>query len=67
MCETHAYDYAAFGRLIVPTALKSLFQTAFILFPAFKATSNVGTISFVKTKRNRTHETRHALKTSQAV
>ena len=21
MCETHAYDYAAFGRLIVPTAL----------------------------------------------
>jgi hypothetical protein len=42
--------------------LKSLFQTAFILFPAFKATSNVGTISFVKTKRNRTHETRHTPK-----
>ena len=30
MCETHAYDYAAFGRLIVPTALKEKFQTAFI-------------------------------------
>ena len=29
--------------------------------------NRVGTISFVKTKRNRTHETRHALKTSQAV
>ena len=42
--------------------LKSLFQTAFILFPAFKATSNVGTISFVKTKRNRTHETCHTPK-----
>ena len=42
--------------------LKSLFQTAFILFPAFKAASNVGTISFVKTKRNRTHETCHTPK-----
>ena len=34
---------------------------------AFKAASDVGTISFVKTKRNRTHETRHTPKTKQAV
>ena len=34
---------------------------------AFKAASDVGTISFVKTKRNRTHETHRTPKTKQAV
>ena len=83
----HAYDYAAFGRLIVPTALQGFNQlnadsvrdvrNACVRLrrlwaanrtygalggvrtygAAFKATSDVGTISFVKTKRNRTHET----------
>ena len=45
MCAMHAYDYAAFGR------------RAYLRRSAFKATSDVGTISFVKTKRNRTHGT----------